>query len=96
MRGRPDVVVMVAALAGMVSLVACRHTAPQAGGGRSEDLGDMLQSSCDGGSGMACESLARALELGDGRGEQVARVAALRKRACELGYQLSCPPKPAP
>jgi hypothetical protein len=96
MRGRFDVVVLAAALAGVVSLVACQHAAPQGRSGRSEDLGDMLQSSCDGGSGLACETLARALELGDGRGEQVARVAALRRRACELGYQLSCPPKPAP
>ncbi len=86
-------VVLAAALA---TLAGCQHVKPERQHGRTQDLGDMLQSACDGGSGLACETLARALEIGDGRGVEKARVAALKEKACKLGYQLSCPPAAGP
>lgn len=86
---------MVAMLtATLVTLAGCQHLKPERQHGRTQDLGDMLQSACDGGSGLACETLGRALEIGDGQGQDQARVAALRQKACALGYQLSCPPAP--
>lgn len=79
--------------AGLLALLAgCAHAPPAAPPPHSQDLGDLLQSSCDGGSALACETLARALEVADGRGEQRDRIASLRKKACALGYQGSCAP----
>jgi hypothetical protein len=87
----------MAVAVGLAFLAGCAHPAPAPQRTeRMQDLGDLLQSSCDGGSGLACETLARALEVADGRGEQRERVAALKKKACQLGYQLSCPPQPSP
>lgn len=84
----------LAVVVGLALLGGCSHAShPPQKAERMQDLGDLLQSACDGGSGLACETLARALEVADGRGEQRERVAALKKKACELGYQLSCPPK---
>ena len=94
MRRSIEAVVVLAAT--LATLAGCQHLKPERQHGRTQDLGDMLQSSCDGGSGLACETLARAIEIGDGRGEEKARVAALRSQACKLGYQGSCPPAAPP
>lgn len=96
MRRSTEAAVVAVVAAATVTLAGCQHLKPETQHGRTQDLGDMLQSACDGGSGLACATLARALEVADGRGEDRARVASLHQKASTLGYQLSCPPAPQP
>jgi len=63
---------------------------------------ELEQKACDDEDGSACAALVRPYETGSAEGEPpgsvVARdashAAALRDRACELGYQAACPPPP--